>query len=83
MLWSETFPNSAVVDEETGLINELEGDSNDFFEALRSVAGDGLVNAIFDLVEKEFNRLVHIVRGAKNSVVFLRIRGGDVGVGGV
>ena len=81
LLCSEMFPDFAVIDEETGLINDLEGDADYLFEAVRSVAGGGVVTAIFDPVEKAFNQLVNIVRGAKNSVVFLKIRGGDVGVG--
>ena len=83
LLYSETFPGFAVVDEETGLINKLEGDANYLFEAVGSVAGVGVVTAIFEPVEKGFGRLVNIVRGAKNSVVFLKICGGDFGVGGV
>ena len=53
------------------------------FEAVGSVTGGGIVTAIFDPVKMGFNRLVNIVRGVKNSVLFLKIRGGDVGVGGV
>ena len=52
-------------------------------EAVGSLSGGGIVTPIFDSVEKGFNRLVNIIRGAKNSVVFLNIREGDVGVGGV
>ena len=51
------------------------------FEAIGSVTGGDVVTAIFDPVEKGFNRLVYIIRGAEDSVVFLQIRGGDVGVG--
>ena len=80
---SETFPYFSVINEDTGLINELEGDGNYLFEAVRSVAGSGVVAAIFDPVKKGFDRLVNIVRGAKDSVVFLNIHRGDVGVGGV
>ena len=65
------------------MINELEGDDDDLFETVRIVAGGGVVSTIFDPAEKGFNLLFDIVRGAKNSVVFLKIRGGDVGVGGV
>ena len=79
----ETFPGFTVIDEETGLINELEGDANYLFEAVGSVTGSGVVTAIFDPVKKGFNRLVNIIRGAEDSVVFLKIRGGDVDVGGV
>ena len=79
----DTFPGFSVINEETGLVNELEGDAYHLFEAVGSVVGGGVVTAIFDPVEKGFNRLVNIVRGAKNSVVLLKIRGGDVGVGGV
>ena len=53
------------------------------FEAVGSVIGVSVVTTIFDPVEKGFNRLVNIIRGAEDSVVFLNIRGGDVGVGGV
>ena len=83
MLWSETFPYFSVIDEETGLINKLEGNASYLFETVQSVAGGGVVAAIFDPVEKGFNRLVDIIVGGKNSVVFLKIRGGDNGVGGV
>ena len=82
-LCSETFPGFAVIDKETGLINELEGDADYLFEAVGSVASSGVFTAILDPVEKVFDRLVNIVRGTKNSVVFLKIHGGDVGVGGV
>ena len=36
-LCSETFPGFSFIDEETGLINELEGDVNYLFEAVGSV----------------------------------------------
>ena len=71
LLCGETFPGFAVIDEETGLIDELEGDANDLFKAVGSVTGGGVVTAIFDPVEKGFNRLVYIIRGAEDSVVFL------------
>ena len=83
MLWIETIPKFAVIYKETGLINELEGDANNLFEALHSVAGVCVVAVNFDLVEKGFVWLVDIIRGAKNSVVFLKTRKGDVGVGGI
>ena len=66
-LCSETFPGFSVIDEDTGLINELEGDANYLLEAVGSVAGGGVVTAIFDRVEKGFDRLVNIVRGAKKT----------------
>ena len=83
LLCSETFPGFAVMDKETGKINNMEGDADYLFEAVGSVAGGGVVTAIFDPVKKGFDRLVNIVRGAKNSFVFLNIRVGHVGVGGV
>ena len=83
LLCSETFPGFAVIDKETGLINYLKGDADYLFKAVGIVDDVGVVTAIFEPVEEEFDRLVNIVRGAKNSVVFLKIRGGDVGVGGV
>ena len=83
MLCGETFPGFAVVDKDTGLVDKLESDANDLFEDVVNVTGGGVVTAIFDPVKKGFNRLVYIIRGAEDSVVFLQIRGEDVGVGGV
>ena len=83
LLWRETFLGFAVINKETGLLDDMEGDANDFFEAVESVTGGGIVTAIFNPVKKRFNRLVYIIRDAEDSVVFLQIRGGDVGIGGV
>ena len=83
LLCSETYPRFSVINKETGLINNLEVNFDYLFEDVGIVAGGGVVTAIFDQVKKGFDRLVNIVRGAKNSVVFLKIRGGDVGAGGV
>ena len=83
LLCGETFPVFAVVDKETGMVDNLESNANDLFEAVGSVTGSGIVTAIFDPVKKGFNRLVYIIMGVEDSVVFLKIRRGDVGVGGV
>ena len=83
LLCRDTFPGFSVVDEETILINKLEGNANYLFKAVDSVTSGGVVTAIFDPVEKGLNWLVNILRGAEEIVVFLKIRGGDVGVGGV
>ena len=80
---SETFPGFSVIDEETGLINELKGNADYLFKAVGSIVGGRVVTKIFDPVKKGFDRLVNIVRGAKNSVVLLKICGVDVAVGGV
>ena len=71
LLCRETFPGFAVIDKETGLVDELEGDANDLFEDVGSVTGGGVVTAIFDPVEKGFNWLVYVIRGAEDSIVFL------------
>ena len=55
LLCSETVPGFAVIDEETCLINELEGDTDHLFEAAGGVAGSGVVTAIFDRFEKGFD----------------------------
>ena len=73
MLCSETFPGFAVINKETVLINDLEVNVDYLSKAVGSVAGGGVVTAVFDPVEKGFDRLVDIVRGAENSVVFLKI----------
>ena len=83
LLCGETFPGFSVVDKDTSLVDELEGDSNYLLKALGGVTGSGIVTPIFEPVEKGFNQLVCVIRGAEDSVVFLQICGGDVGVGGV
>ena len=62
------------------MIDKLESDANNLFKAVVSVTSKGVVTAIFDPVEKGFNWMVYIIRGAEDSVIFLKIRGGDVGV---
>ena len=49
----------------------MESDDDDLFEAVGSVTSDGVITAVFDPVEKGFNWLVYVIRGAKYSVVFL------------
>ena len=61
----------------------MKGDTNDFFEAVGSVAGSGVISAVFTPVEEGFNWLIDVVRGAEDSVVFMQIHGGYVGVGGI
>ena len=53
------------------------------FEAIGSVAGGGVITAVFDPVEKGFDWLIDVIRGAEYSVIFLLIRGVDVGLSGV
>ena len=65
------FPGFAVVYKETGLVDELKGNSDDFFEDVGSVAGGGVISAVFDPVEKGFNWLIDAVQGAEDSVIFL------------
>ena len=83
LLSGKTFPGFAVVYKETCMVEELKIDTNDLFEAVGSVAGGGVITAVFDPVEEGFNWLIDVVRGAEDSVVFLYICGGDVGVSGV
>ena len=74
------FPGFAVVYKEAGLVDKFKGDTDDLFEAVGSVAGGGVISAVFDPVKEGFNWLINVVRGAEDSVVFLLICGGDVGV---
>ena len=83
LLCKEKFPGFAVVYKETGLLDDLESDAYDLFGAVGSVTGGGIITAVFDPVEKGFNWLVFVIRGAEDSVVFLYIRGGDVGISGI
>ena len=83
LLCRKTFLVFAVVYKETGLEDKLESDSDDLFEAVGSVTGGGVITAVFDPVEEGFNWLVHVIGGAEDSVVFLYIRRGDVGICGV
>ena len=52
LLCGQTFPGFAVVYKETGLVDDLESDANDLFEAVGSVTGGGIITAVFDPVEK-------------------------------
>ena len=83
LLCYEMFPGFAVIDKDTGLINEPGSDADYLIEAVGSVSGGGVATAIFDPVEKGFDRLVDIVRGAENNVVSLKIRRRYVSIGGV
>ena len=83
MLCGETFPGFTVVENETGVVDELESDDNDLFDTVGSVTGGVVTTTIFDPVEKGFNWLVYVIRGAEDSVIFLQICGGDVGGRGV
>ena len=49
------FPGFAVVYKDTGMVDKLESDADDFFKAVRSVTGGGIITAVFDPVEKGFN----------------------------
>ena len=71
MLCGQKFPVFAVVYKEIGLIDELKSDTNDLFEAVGSVAGEGVITAVFDPVKEWFNWLIDAVRVTEDSVVFL------------
>ena len=71
LLCGLTFPGFAVVYKETGLVDELKGDIDDLFKAIGSVAGGGVISAVFDPVKEGFNLLIDVVRGAEDSVVSL------------
>ena len=43
LLCRETFPGFSVINEETGMIDDLEGDANDLFKAVGSVTRGGVV----------------------------------------
>ena len=72
LLCWDTFPGFAVFNKETGLVDDMEDDANDLFEAVWSVTSGGVVTAIFDPVEKGFNWLVYNIRGMEYSVFFCR-----------
>ena len=63
LLCGQTFPGFAVVDKEAGLVDELKCDTDDFFEDVGSVAGVGVITAVFNPVEEGFNWLIGVVRG--------------------
>ena len=71
LLSGQTFPGFAVVYKEDGLLDELESDTDDLFEAVGSVAAGGVITTVFDPVEEGFNWLIDVVRGAEDSVTFL------------
>ena len=53
LLCSDAFIGFAVIEEKTGLINELEGNSDYLFEAVGTVAGGGVVTANIDPVIRD------------------------------
>ena len=53
------------------MVDNLKGDTNDLFEAVQSVAGGGVISAVFDPVREGFIWLIDVIRGAEDSVVFL------------
>ena len=63
MLCGKTFPGFAVVYKDTGLVDELESDTDDLFEAVGSVTGGDVITT--------FNWLLNVIQGAEDSVVFL------------
>ena len=71
LLCEQTFPGFEIVYKETGLLDELESNADDLFEAVGSVSGDGVITTVFYPVKKGFNWLVDVIRGAEDSVVFL------------
>ena len=52
LLSGQTFPGFAVVYKEIGLEDELKSNTDDLFEAVGSVAGGGVITAVFDPVEE-------------------------------
>ena len=71
LLCGKTFPGFAVVYKWTGLVDKLGSDADDLFAAVGSVAAGGAITAVFDPVEKGFDWLIDVIRGAEDSVVFL------------
>ena len=53
------------------MVDKLKGNTDELFEAVGSVAGGGVISAVFDPAEEGFDWLIDIVRGAEDSVVFL------------
>ena len=54
-LCGQTFPGFSVVYKEAGLVEDLKIDTDDLFEVVGSVAGGGVISAVFDSVEEGFN----------------------------
>ena len=71
LLCGQTFPGFAVVYKYTGLVDKLESDADDLFGDVGSFAGGGVITAVFDPVEKGFDWLIDVIRGAEDSVVLL------------
>ena len=71
LLCGKTFPGFAVFYKETGLVDNMESNTADLFDAVVSVTGGVVITAVFDPVKKVFNWLVHDIRGAEDSNVSL------------
>ena len=64
LLCGQTFPGFAVVYKEAGLVDKMKSDTDDLFKAVGSVDGGGVITAVFDPVEKGFDWLIDVIRGA-------------------
>ena len=71
-------PYLSVVIKETGYEHEMKGNYDDLGRGVGRVSCGDLVNLIFDLTDKGFERLIAVVGSAESLVIVLEPGGGNV-----
>ena len=74
------LPGFSIVQEHAVCEEELKCGGKDLGGVIGSIAGGGIVEGIFDLVEKTFDWLIGIVGGLESDVVVLEVGCGDASV---
>ena len=77
------LPGFAIFQEHASCEEELKGSSNDLGGVIGSIAGGGIVEGIFELVEEAFDWLIGIVGGLESNVLVLEVGCQDATVLGV
>ena len=77
------LPGFAIVQEHAGCKQELKGGGDDVFRGIGSIAGGGIVEGFFELVEAAFDQLIGILGGFEGDVVVLEVGCGDASILGV
>ena len=77
------LPGFAIVQEHAGCKEELKGGSDYMGGGIGSIAGGGIVEVVFDLVEEAFYRLIGIVGGLESNVVVLEVGCRDASILGI
>ena len=74
------LPGFAIVQEHAGCKQELKGSGDNLCRGIGSIAGGGIVEGVFELVEAAFDQLIGILGGLEGDVVVMEVSFGDVSI---